>query len=821
MGALANKSGKESIDFSKDLTGKDERKGRSRKPKFTKLRAQPEVSDEDSEPDSIIKATEMISRKRRFSEIEEDEPKEENKETTEQDKIQELKKTLEENNKKPMIPMSRARIIQAKRLNACRPESDAKVVDLSKARRKRDRARERGKAERREESISMSSSDSDSSLDSNTKMTVKERFEKGFSNEKGEFDSGLKDYLKDIIVPLMQKQREEVRKETITLLKEQGLINEEKAKEAENKDPFLEDEGFLHSDISGNTTPRRGASFQNQERKSSFKMAKTSSSQDRKIIGTPKRSQSTVDLSKQVIKPNKEVEVIANPVLLEPVKTNTFGKKENPEEPINILADMKKNERTKSKVTPFGIKDDKIESSKKSLFAAEKKDGDSKSVSKPLFAANPKFGEDSMLVKPKSETEEKEKKSLSIFGGSQDSVKELKESKKSNQSSPAFGEKKTATGSGNEEKSEKEQKPSLFAPKVTPIKETTEENQSNKEEKPLDSKPKTTLFSTTVKPISEEKKEQTPDSQAATSKIMSQASTNPFLTVKSGGAKNLFAGKGNKEAEKPKVSLFSAPGQSQGDKAPSLFSTKTTQPNLFKTESKAMAGMAKVPSANIIKEGSNADTEDVGMGGVTPPTRSPARQPENMPAQPKSIFGTVKVGGGNPTGMFGNQGSGMSRNQPIFPFSSNPFTSPSPVNSRFASSREQHPFKSKNNMFQLGQNAGSSNTGAFGQNKSTGQTHSLFSNQGNSGASKTTSTSLFNQDQKATNVFSMGVSNSSKGGMFGKPAGNTFGNPPSQGQPNMSRGGGGWNSDPFKNNQNKNSGKNRKDDGLFSDKARR
>lgn len=79
-----------------------------------------------------------------------------------------------------------------------------------------------------------------------------------------------------------------------------------------SKDPFLEDEGFLPSDISGVTTPRKTPSIvlnnKAVERKDSFKMVKTSQSQENKITGTPKRSRNSIDLQKQIIQPDEVVQ---------------------------------------------------------------------------------------------------------------------------------------------------------------------------------------------------------------------------------------------------------------------------------------------------------------------------------------------------------------------------------------------------------------------------------------------------------------------------------------------------------------------------------
>lgn len=79
-----------------------------------------------------------------------------------------------------------------------------------------------------------------------------------------------------------------------------------------SKDPFLEDEGFLPSDISGVTTPRKTPSIvlnhKGVDRRDSFKMVQTSQSQENKITGTPKRSKTFIDLQKQIIQPDELVQ---------------------------------------------------------------------------------------------------------------------------------------------------------------------------------------------------------------------------------------------------------------------------------------------------------------------------------------------------------------------------------------------------------------------------------------------------------------------------------------------------------------------------------
>ena len=82
-----------------------------------------------------------------------------------------------------------------------------------------------------------------------------------------ERDELVRKYFRKILCPILREERDESRKETLDILQEKGLLElaERKnelikfstAQRYDPNDPFLEDEGFAPSDVSGATTPKK------------------------------------------------------------------------------------------------------------------------------------------------------------------------------------------------------------------------------------------------------------------------------------------------------------------------------------------------------------------------------------------------------------------------------------------------------------------------------------------------------------------------------------------------------------------------------------
>lgn len=623
----------------------------------------------ESEESSSEEYEITINRKRRFEEVE--------GENSGDDLKQSLKKDLQES----VIPASKFNLHKkrhTKRENRFRRKSGEREIDINKARRRLKNKRKAQASDDDEESDSSSSSDD--TITTNERETLKKNFQDYlFKMTKDRLENGnTKEYLKEILVPLIKEEREQSKKETIELLREQGVIPAVSKGPVNyndlNKDPFLEDEGFVKSDISGNTTPRRSPSSilgQESSRKNSFKMAKASSSQDIKLLGTPKRNSNIINLQNQIIKPNDEIqasqeysqinnnknqEEIKEKPSLHQEKENNLGLSlfsKSPED--NILAEMKNEGRTKSNALSTAIKskNSNIESAKKTLFSWETKSGDSKVVSSEKPTSS------SIFSKPESTKpngEEKEKSSLSIFGPSKDTIEELKKSRSSNNSSPVFGESK------NSNKSDKTvSKPvSLFAPKVAPIVESAEEDQSNTDDKEAKVPTVNSLFN--PKPslfkITENKQEEKPVEKlkVPTLDLGKDSKTNPFLNSlgSSKAPLNLFgSGATNPQPEPAKTSIHlfnSVPKPSGG----SIFNTGASVSSSFPKLDN------NTPTTNFISTG--GECEDVGMGGVTPPTQSPMRQP----VENEKLFPFQSKNPVNPSGsLFGGQGNSGASINPV------------------------------------------------------------------------------------------------------------------------------------------------------------
>lgn len=425
-----------------------------------------------------------------------------------------------------------------------------------------------------------------------------------------------------------------------------------------SRDPFLEDEGFAPSDISGTTTPRKDIPVSKNktiERKDSFKLARTSASQERKIMGTPKRTENVTQLQKQIIVQNENVE-----------ESDFLKSVSKPEERSTSIPILKKKDSDQNK----------IESAKKTLFVSEKKPATSlfgnveRSVSTPLLS-KPK--ESSEEVKEEKTEEKKEKPVIKhLFGPSKEVIDELRKSRQSNNSSPSFGETKNSQNASSDEgASSNVKKPiSLFAPKASIIKESPEEeDQASQEDNQIPSNKLTVLSPAVNEPKNPEEKLETP-------KKTDIKAANPFLSNDPSKAKNLFssgtAKPANTSSEPIKmVSLFGNPpaqGGLFGNKGnympqhpcgpnismPPLlrshsFGSDSLNTNTSFTNSSFIA--KPVPNANI-KVSSNIEVEDVGMGGTTPPNQSPIQQP--IAGEKMFPFSTTQRVGG---GIFGHQGT--------------------------------------------------------------------------------------------------------------------------------------------------------------------
>ena len=674
-------------------------------------------------------------------------------------------------------------------------ESSTKNVNLNKARRRRDRHRRKYRGSSEEgESYSSESESSDDSISSN------------------ERDKLLQQYFKKMLTPILNESKEAQKKDTMDILKEQGLleiaahknaiINFDKLQKRDpNKDPYLEDEGFAPSDVSGNTTPRKTPSSMSvsiSEKKDSFKLPRTSSSQERKTLGTPKRSENIIQLQKQIIRPNEEIEVqkmVKTTTEVSPAPPRSF----EPEKRTTSIPIFKKKASSP----------DKVESAKKTLFGSEPK------VAAPLFS-QPASGT-SLFAKKDTEKKEEEKEEestekktavKSIFGTPKDTIEELRKSRTSNNSSPSFGQ-TINTEKEPEKPAEKEEpkKPvSLFNKepsggtlfKPTPIKEVPEEeNQAAAEDKkpakeePKPSEPektKTTLFSVTVPaPENPEKKDASKPVETPESK------SNPFLMGAGSTAKarNIFnssessGGSANNSNEPKKTSLFG----SSGPKPSGLFASqgKTGFP-VDNDPNKSYFGICKGSSFDknfnprsmrpLIRQGSfgrsSFNSPNLGQPGVKP-------------------FGQPSTG----TSLFGNKPSNTGSSDDVGMSGGTPTQSP----------------------LQQPQDSGSIFPFA---NAASGNKASLFGGQGNSGASMNSGASqgsLFgNKPASSGSTFNMGTSKpTTSGSLFGanKPnSGTLFASGPSQGQPQPASS---WSTDPFGGKSKK---KNQEeDDGLFSDKA--
>ena len=667
-----------------------------------------------------------------------------------------------------VVPVSKRPMKRRKQDDAIKDNVD---ISMGRARKRRHRHKRRTNGEANDvQSDSDASEQSSSSADS---ISSTER------------DDLLRKYFKKILCPILQEEREQNKKDTMDLLEEKGLIELASKKDLINfdnlkrdepgKDPFLEDSGFIPSDVSGATTPRKASSNvtpnKGAEKRDSFKLARTSQSQERKSLGTPKRRCSTTQIQKQIIMPN-EITEITQVSKIEAKKIPNESVADT--EPKSVITVTKKDEEG-----------DKVAITKKTLFTS------APAPSSSLFGAGAnKMSTGSIFNKPKetqgsaqSQKEEKKEekpaekddkpKIKSIFGANQSTIEELARSRGSNNSSPSFGESKNTSKEDDSTTSEKSQPvkktTSLFTPKEAVIPEAPNEDEpASQEEKPKPAA-KVSLFGAggfgAKKPEEKPASQEQPESKAA----------NPFLMGASGEQqrpKNLFGQGTGSSQDKPKTSLFGnvapAKGGIFGNKGNSntpdsvVIEINNPKRNLFGSPNVSIAlshqsivskcfediakpfqgSVAAKPPA-LAPQGNNneMDNDDVGMGGTTPPTQSPIQQP----AQPAKVFfnqGSSGSGGGS---IFGNQGSGASLSS------------------------------------------------------------------GGSGGSIFAKASM--PSTGTTTAFSMGKSTTKP--LFGATSGSIFASGPSQGQPEPSKPS--WSSNPFgsKNKRNKDD-----DDGLFSDTKR-
>lgn len=617
-------------------------------------------------PSSAAEDENPLNRKRKIDEI-----------VSDQTVMDALRKDLSES----VVPVNKRQMKRRKQEKVIEDDVD---ISMKQARKRKHRHKRKAKGELNDESSDSESSEHSSSSADSISST--------------ERDELLRKYFRKILCPILQEERQQNKKDTMDLLEEKGLIELASKKDLINfdnlkrdepgKDPFLEDSGFIPSDVSGATTPRKSSSIvtpnKGVEKRDSFKLARTSQSQERKSLGTPKRRCSTTQIQKQIIMPN-EITEVTQVSSIEAKKIPNEGVADN--SPKSIITVTKKDEE-----------DEKVKIIKKTLVTS--------APTSSLFGpgAN-KISTGSIFNKPKetqgsaqSQKEEKKEeknaekddkpKIKSIFGANQSTIEELASSRGSNNSSPSFGETKNTSKEDESTTTEKSQPAkkitSLFTPKVAVIPEAPNEDEpTNQEEKPK-AAAKASLFGAgglgSKKPDVKLTPQEQPESKSA----------NPFLIGASGEQqrpKNLFDQGAGSSQDKPKTTLFGSAATIKGG----IFGTKgnSNAPNSVKiainNPRKNIFGSLKVNTELVLpgiipktfgniaapfqgsistkppviaSQGSNNEIEvdDVGMGGVTPPTQSPLHQP----AENTKVFfnqGSSGSGGGL---IFGNQGSGAS-----------------------------------------------------------------------------------------------------------------------------------------------------------------
>jgi hypothetical protein len=481
------------------------------------------------------------------------------------------------------------------------------------------------------------------------------------------------------------------------------------------KDPFLEDEGFLPSDISGATTPRKVSSAvlnsKGTDRRDSHKISNVSQEE---YTGIPKRTNSIVDMKKQTLSSqnifpfrsqakedhqekdlslNKEADSQnKNTDLKQPeVKVNTtsiFSKFKSAESGKEELKEEQKEPAKLLFSKPFESKQDIKEpdqTPKVTLFETKKtNDGQNKAEDK--------------TEKPKLK---------SIFGPSQNIIEELKQWRSSNNSSPSFGESKNvADDKASNKPAQSKITSSIFAQKPQVIVESpNEEEQANQEDL---NKSKNIIGTLPVK---------VPEVFPTSFTKLQPAKpveSNPFLNQGTKSPLNLFS------KETKQVSSVKASSEKPVSSEPAMMLFG------YKPESSFNKPTQQVQSkpANLFGA-SNNDQEDVGMGGTTPPNQSPIAT-----SAPKAfIFNKDQ-----PKSVFSLQGSSGS---------SKPSATPSATGSIFGKSSSNPVVPSQpTSIFSMGKSSNEASKSIFGQNQNTSQSGSLFMSapsQGQPDANKTLS----------------------------------------------------------------------------------
>jgi len=740
-------------------------------------------------------------------------------------------KSLQKDLKESVVPVSKRAVKRRKRKQHT-SRYEEREVNLNKARKRKDRnARKVQKEVSDRLSLDKYRANQDGHDNESVSEESSDESDSSYNSiSSGERDELLRKYFRKILCPILKEEREQTKKETMGILEDKGLfelaekcdlINYDSLRRDDSrKDPFLEDEGFAPSDVSGATTPRKTPSSvvsnKSIERKDSFKLARTSQSQERKALGTPKRRGSIVELKKQVIMPNESVEEIQ----LMPIQRE----KSSIPKLSNKTASGEKHQNKSSPIK------DRIESAKKNLFAdipkastmafASIQKKTELSPTKPIESVNVAATSKEL---DKKETEVEKPKLKSIFGPSKDTVEELRKGRSSNTSSPSFGESRNnATNDSVSASGEEVKKPSLFNPKSTPIVEKPNEEDSVTQETPAKSSLLFSSASTVTKPGDSTVKPSTNSGSA------SAGNSNPFLNGPLGGGKpkSLFGAtpantSDQKAQEKPKTSLFGNSTSSGPIFGRPLGSGTSNSPDTPQFS----LGFQKGPSAQF-NIGSNSNY--IAYSGQ-PANPAQAAQP----SQSSSLFGKPLTSAPTTTGTplqatnlncLGNtQGSLFGK-----PNGSSTTNSTSTLFAQTSQRDLPNPGLMDSDDVGMGGVTPPNRSpvqpridSKLGYNQSAAPTNPIFGNQGSGGSvTQSQSSSLFGNAPSMGNTassFSLGTNKPNNGSLF--PTTPTpFASAPSQGQPEPTTRAA-WTSNPFGDSSNKRMKKKNEseDDGLFSD----
>ncbi|CAI2383400.1 unnamed protein product [Moneuplotes crassus] len=246
---------------------------------------------------------------------------------------------------------------------------------------KRRKREERKEGEKREE---RGEEGDEESLGEERRKKGKEKFRKELERVvRGSIGSDVYgESVKRIVGEVIREERAQSKKETIELLREQGILPPVCRGRLSVKDigdnPFLEDEGFVLSDVSGKSTPQKNASpskisrKNSKSRKNSFKVARTSSSKERKFSNTSKRTENREILQRQIIMPThpKGVSLInINKIIKNSKLNNREEEKEPPKKKRNDLENIDKAQNS----SILSLKSTKREISSNPLLTKESK----------------------------------------------------------------------------------------------------------------------------------------------------------------------------------------------------------------------------------------------------------------------------------------------------------------------------------------------------------------------------------------------------------------------------------------------------------------